>query len=176
MTEDRRISGATTGPSARVAEAERSVALARTTLVVAYGNPLRQDDGVGWAVAAALSGRDDVEVRTVQQLLPEMAEALARAAFVVFVDARRGGEPGLVEQAAVTPAWTTWTGAHSLRPEELLGLCRRYYGRAPEAVLVSVAGERFGFGEELSPAVRAAIPRVVEDVLGLRGAVAMGRP
>lgn len=39
------------------------------------------------------------------------------------------------------------------------------YGRAPRAVVLGIAGERFGVGEQLSPAVRRALPRAVRAVL-----------
>jgi len=136
------------------------------TLVIAFGNPLRQDDSVGWAVAEALMGRPGVELRRVHQLLPELAEPLSRATDVVFIDARRGVPSGEVRRERLAPASTTWTGTHSLGPEALLGLSLRHYGRAPEAVLVSIGGARFGFGEDLSPEVRDAIPQAVSCVLG----------
>jgi hydrogenase maturation protease len=145
------------------------------TLVIACGNPLRQDDGVGWAVAAALSGRRDVEIETVHQLLPELAEPLSRASFAVFVDARRGGPTGEVRRTSISPSSHVWSGAHSLGPEALLGLCQRCYGRAPEAVLVSVAGSRFGFGEDLSPEVRDAVPGAVSRILGGQPVPGRGR-
>lgn len=137
------------------------------TLVIAYGNPLRQDDGIGWAVAEALAHRHPaVDLETVHQLVPELAEPLSRASFAVFVDARRGGLPGEVQRRVVRPAADAWTSGHFLDPEQLLGLCQRCYGRAPEAVLVSVAGARFGFGADLSPDVVRSIPRAVRCVLG----------
>lgn len=136
------------------------------TLVIGFGNPLRQDDSIGWVVAEALVDQPGVELRRVHQLLPELAESLSRAKDVVFVDARRGGPAGEVRRTRLTPASTTWSGTHSLSPEALLGLCERYYGRTPEAVLVSIAGARFGFGEDLSPEVRDAIPQAVSCVLG----------
>ena len=61
-------------------------------LIVAYGNPLRSDDGVGWVVAEELRRRlasPEVEVLRLQQLLPEVAESLSRADAVIFVDASR---------------------------------------------------------------------------------------
>jgi hydrogenase maturation protease len=137
-------------------------------LVIGFGNPLRQDDSVGWAVAEALADQPGVELRRVHQLLPELAELLSRATDVVFVDARRGVPPGEVRRTRLKPASSAWSGTHSLSPEALLGLCLRHYGRTPEAVLVSIGGARFGFGEDLSPVVRAAIPEAVRCALGER--------
>ncbi len=146
------------------------------TLVIAYGNPLRQDDGVGWAIAEALANHPAVELEAVHQLLPELAEPLSRASFAVFVDARRDGRAGEVRRTAIAPAPSGWAGAHSLGPEQLLGLCQRYYGHAPEAVLVSVAGACFGFGADLSPEVVRAIPSAVRCVLAETSSPAGVRP
>jgi hydrogenase maturation protease len=146
------------------------------TLVIAYGNPLRQDDGVGWAVAEALAGHPGVRLETVHQLLPELAEPLSRAHFAVFVDARRGGPAGEVRRTTVVAASDGWSSAHSLGPEQLLGLCERCFGHAPKAVLVSVAGARFDFGADLSPEVALAIPNAVSCVLAEHPSHAGGRP
>ena len=69
-------------------------------LVIAWGNPLREDDAVAWHVLEALrrlqprQSLPALHLRHAQQLTPEMAECVSRAAGVVFVDARRDGTPG----------------------------------------------------------------------------------
>ena len=35
------------------------------------------------------------------------------------------------------------------------------YGRTPEAFLISVGAETFALGEQLSPAVTAAVPEII---------------
>jgi Ni,Fe-hydrogenase maturation factor len=58
-------------------------------LLIGYGNPLRQDDGAGWAVAEAISRhwRHQIKVVTGQQLVPEWAFDLADADLAFLVDA-----------------------------------------------------------------------------------------
>ncbi len=58
-------------------------------LVIGYGNDLRCDDGAGRAVADRIEAMalPGVEVRSVQQLAPELALDIACAETVVFVDA-----------------------------------------------------------------------------------------
>jgi Ni,Fe-hydrogenase maturation factor len=68
----------------------------------------------------------------------------------------------------VTASAEAWTGTHGLDPARLLGLCRSLYGRAPVASVVSIAGEHFGFGDELSGPVRRAVPAAVRSVLRAR--------
>ncbi len=140
----------------------------KPVLVIAFGNPLRQDDGAAFAVAKALEARRGVEVRQVQQLMPELAEPLSTANRVVFVDAGRGGPPGRVRRERVVASTEAWTGTHGLDPARLLGLCRSLYGRTPQASVVSIAGQCFGFGDELSDPVRRAVPTAVRSVLRAR--------
>lgn len=140
-------------------------------LVIAWGNPLREDDGVAWHVLEglrALRPRPELpqlRLRHAHQLTPEMAECVSRAAGVVFVDARRDGTPGDVRCHEVTPSGGTNPLAHSLSPEALLLYAQSLYGRAPTSAIVSIAGERFGMGEDLSPVVRTAVPRAVRAVV-----------
>jgi hydrogenase maturation protease len=139
-------------------------------LVIGYGNPLRQDDGVGWHVAEQLDASPgaDLEIRTSHQLTPEMAEPVSRSELVVFVDARETGIPGAtsctrVAQQAAPGAVST----HSTSPEELLALAHDLFGAAPDAWVVSVAGAAFDHGTTLSPAVRASVEPAARLVRGL---------
>jgi hydrogenase maturation protease len=140
-------------------------------LVIAWGDPLREDDGVGWHVLEGLRGLrprrslPQMHLRHARQLGPEMAECVSRAAGVVFVDACRDGAPGQIRSAPVGPAAGWNPLAHTLSPQGLLLYAEALYGRAPEAVVVSIAGERFGPGETLSEAARRAVPRTIRTVV-----------
>lgn len=140
-------------------------------LVIASGNLLREDDGVAWHVLEGLRslrprpGLPALHLRHAHQLTPEMAECVSRATGVVFVDARRDGTPGEVRCERVAPEAGPNPLAHSVSPQALLLYAERLYGHAPEAVVVSVVGERFGMCESLSPAVRRAIPRAIRAVV-----------
>jgi hydrogenase maturation protease len=140
-------------------------------LVIAWGNPLREDDGVGWHVLEALRaarprpGGHVFRLRHAHQLTPELAEPVSHAAGVVFVDARRDGTPGTVRCEPVAPSAGSNPLAHTLGPSGLLLLAEQRYGRAPRAVVISVTGACFAFGEGISPCVRRAIPRALRAVL-----------
>jgi hydrogenase maturation protease len=136
-------------------------------LIVAYGNPLRSDDGVGWVVAEELRRRltsPEVEVVRLQQLLPEVAEGLSRAAAVIFVDASCNGEPGEVRCQPVLPPPTKVQFSHQLSPAEVLGLASQLYGATPQAFCVTLAGYCFEHGEELSESVAARLPHLAATV------------
>jgi hydrogenase maturation protease len=94
-----------------------------------------------------------------------MAECVSRAQGVVFVDARRDGAPGEVRCEEIAPSAGSNPLAHSLSPRALLLYAQQLYGRAPKAVVLSVAGERFAMGEALSPVVRRALPRAIRAVI-----------
>lgn len=59
-------------------------------LVVAYGNPLRGDDGLAWRAADLLEQGEltpRIEVVRLHQLTPEVAETVRSRDAVIFVDA-----------------------------------------------------------------------------------------
>lgn len=128
------------------------------TLVLAWGNPGRGDDGLGPAFAELVADEAGfgLTVDSTYQLQVEDAAEIAQHDRVVFVDADRGGPPPFrmsrLEPAAGPPAFST----HSVAPGELLALARGLFGSAPEAWLLGIRGYQFDeFGEELSAPARA---------------------
>ena len=136
-------------------------------LIVAYGNPLRSDDGLGWIIADELRCRlasPEVEVVRLQQLLPEVAESVSRAETVIFVDASRDGEPGDIRCQPVAAPPTRVQFSHQLSPADVLGLACQLYGATPQASCVTLAGECFEHGEGLSQKVGARLPLLAARV------------
>lgn len=134
--------------------------------VIGYGNPLRQDDGIGWQIAAALAAtpQDGISVRAAHQLMPEMAAELALADGVVFMDATIQGTPGTYTLAHLDMFPSAGLAAsltHHLTPAGLLALTQLLYGAAPAGWLITIAGRDFGIGETLSPPVEVAQQRIV---------------
>lgn len=134
-------------------------------VIIGYGNPLREDDGVGWAAADLLKQAlpaDRVRVFTCHQLMPELAEPVSLAAAVLFVDARIDGVAGAIDLRPIAPDAEPPAGlSHVLSPGALLALARQVYGRCAPAQLASITGGAFGYAEGLSPAVQAALPELV---------------
>ncbi|MBI5685258.1 MAG: hydrogenase maturation protease [Verrucomicrobia bacterium] len=136
-------------------------------LIIGYGNPLRGDDGLGWHAArllADVAAAHDAEVLTCHQLMPELAQPISEAQTVVFVDAASEGPLGRLDWRRVEARAGQAAFAHHVSPESLLGMARELYGRCPKAFVVSVVGETFACGEELSPTVQAALPALVKRV------------
>jgi hydrogenase maturation protease len=145
-------------------------------LIIAYGNPLRSDDGLGWRAAEALEGRftpDQVEIVRVHQLAPELAEAISRSDGVILLDAAtpRSTEmkPGdiQVEDFERDKADQSSRFCHAFSPGSVLELAAELYGVEPRAFFVTMIGEDFAHGECLSPRVAAALPAMVGRIEAL---------
>jgi hydrogenase maturation protease len=139
----------------------------RRTLIVAYGNPWRGDDGLGWALAGRLRAAGlppGARLRVCRQLTPELALEVGEACRVVFVDAARRGRPGLLVRRTLGAGVTPGDGGHGLTPGGLLGLAAALGVGAPEAVILSLVGQRFQDGPGLSLPVRRGLPRLLAAV------------
>jgi len=145
-------------------------------LIIAYGNPLRSDDGVAWRAAEALRQKfspAEIEIHCLHQLAPELAETVSRFPCVIFVDAassRDTGNPGEIrveELSGKDPADSGSPFFHALSPLTIIRLAERLYGAKPRTFSVTVTGQNFDHGEALSPAVAAALPDLVARIQAL---------
>ena len=152
------------------------------TLVIGYGNPDRQDDGVAWHVLHALAVQlglpapdsyeepfppnDRLDFSFYLQLTPEMAEEIAAYERVCFVDAHTGSIAAQVQMATVAPQFQHSPFTHHLTPQSLLSMCQSLYGKTPECRLLSIRGYRFEFERELSPETAALVSQALEKILG----------
>jgi len=154
----------------------------KSALIIGYGNPDREDDGVGWRiveqVAAQLPGASisysalDLQpdngapgLLLALQLMPEFAECAARFDRVCFVDAHTGAYPNDLNIAATQAVFQSSPFTHHLTPDTLLALAQAAYGRAPEGMVISVRGYQFGFKQTLSPATAALANQAVARIL-----------
>lgn len=141
-------------------------------LIVGYGNPLRGDDGVGWVIAERLRRLLPPEIVTVQthvQLVPELAVDLSKVDLVVFVDARAAEPFGAISCECVDPLLPSSAFSHHSTPNTLLAYAQQFFGKVPQAFLVSINGSDFGYREGLSPSVQASVPKAIEVISNLIG-------
>lgn len=153
-------------------------------LLIGYGNPLRQDDGLGWRIAMAIEalGLPGLQVLAAQQLTLELAAAIAMAEAVMFVDAVFGksaanGSAQATEPLALQPLHhksqapdpgpQTWS--HQLTPQALLILAGQLYGHQPAARQLLVPAQWDGHGEGFSPLAAAALPTAIALLVGWAG-------
>jgi hydrogenase maturation protease len=139
-------------------------------LVIGYGNALRRDDGLGWHAASCLARDERLAGATVlqrHQLTPELAVDISRASFVVFVDASRGPAAQVAVDPVTPAAVAAIPWSHHVDPAILLALARDLYGRAPDAVAVSVGVASVAMGGRLSHVLQRLLPEVVDTVARL---------
>ena len=129
-------------------------------LIYGYGNPGRQDDGLGvalaedleeWARAEGLAG---VAFDSNYQLNAEDALAVAGARAVVFIDAAAKGEAPYEFrrlQAQKEIAFST----HAMTPESVLALAEELYGEASPAWLLAIRGAGWEPNEPMTDAAQA---------------------
>jgi hydrogenase maturation protease len=137
-----------------------------TALVIGYGNALRRDDAAGLHVARAVAARGTgVAVMECAQLVPELAEPIAGAGRVVFVDAVLGRAVESRLLGPIAPALLS----HVTDPRALLVLAAQVFGRRPPAWIVTVPAFDTGIGEGLSPETAAVLDGAIAAVLDLIG-------
>lgn len=137
------------------------------TVVIGIGNPLRGDDGVGWAVVEALervAAAWGITAVHTHQLLPELIDVFRGANRVIFVDASVEGKAGAVKVTSVPPTLDGPASSHQLHPGVLLALGAKLYGRMTSACLITVTGHDFGYHETLSAPVEQAITAVLHQI------------
>jgi hydrogenase maturation protease len=157
-------------------------------LILGYGNPDREDDGVAWHILRALTTRlglvspesyDDefpenaqIDFTLALQLTPEMAEDIQGYEYVCFVDAHTGNIPEPVRLIDVESEFQASPFTHHLTPQSLVSMCETLYGKKPDATLLSVLGHRFLFSRQLSKETARLIPQTIEliwDWINTRG-------
>jgi len=160
------------------------------TLLIGYGNPDREDDGVAWHILRAIviklglpapSSYEDEFPQNTQvdfafylQLTPEMAEEISAYEYVCFLDAHTGAIPEPVRLIDVESDFQRSPFTHHLTPQSLISICETLYKNKPDAALLSVRGYQFLFSRQLSEETQALVPEAVEliwDWLNVRNAL-----
>ena len=144
-------------------------------LILACGNTLRGDDGVGlWLAAWAerrFANQAEIKIIARQQWTPELAEDVACAESVLFIDCSVDSAPGSIKLTPVEPsACGQGIATHHSGAAELLALARDYYSSQPHnAQLLTIGAGSTALGEAFSDAVATALPeackRLEETVL-----------
>ena len=147
-------------------------------LILACGNSLRGDDAVALHVARELRAglcEPETVVHDSTQWAPEQAESISEAEVVIFVDASAVLPTGAVQSKRVSPkAEEPGSISHSCSPEGLLALAKQLYGVVPSsAFLITIGAQSFEFSEELSDAVKLAIPEALAHIKAILSGVSM---
>ena len=136
-------------------------------LVLGYGNPGRQDDGLGPAFAERVHALavPNVTAEADYQLTVEDALTIAGHDVVLFADASLEGPAPFALSRLEERAGSAGLDSHRLSPGALLGLTRALYGATPQAYLLALRGYAFdGFEEGLTPQARTNLEAAVAAV------------
>jgi hydrogenase maturation protease len=125
-------------------------------LVYGYGNPGRQDDGLGPALIRMLevwleeNPVANLKLDSNYQLNIEDAETISESDIVVFVDATIEELDNFAfTEVKPSEARVEFT-MHAVSPAFVLDLCNKVFGKKPETWLLRLKGYSWDFIEELS--------------------------
>jgi hydrogenase maturation protease len=140
-------------------------------LVVGVGNSWRGDDAVGLEAASALRARlpESVRVLATEAEQSSLLDEWEDCDTVLIVDAvHSGAEPGTVHHvdlnAEVVPHAVLQGSTHHFSLGDTIELARALKRLPAKALFFGVEGASYAPGEELSPAVAAALPAIVEEI------------
>ncbi|PIJ33222.1 peptidase M52 [Mycobacterium heckeshornense] len=140
-------------------------------VVIGLGNSFRRDDGVGLAVTKCIGEHAVPSMRVVTGTGEPTAilDAWKGAARAVVVDAATGDDlmPGRVRRWSLHDFDVTPTvSSHSLGLARTCALGEALDQLPGELVVFTVDVADTGYGFGLTPAVAAAVPKVVDAILG----------
>ncbi len=123
----------------------------KSIYVYGFGNPGRQDDGLGPMIIDKLDTENIAGITTDSnyQLNIEDADNISRSDIVIFVDASIDADEPFSFKQIEPSAEITFT-THSMSPESVIALCGDIYGRVPETYVLAVRGYEWEMFEGLS--------------------------
>jgi hydrogenase maturation protease len=126
--------------------------MSHAILIYGYGNPGRQDDGLGPAMVDRLENERIPGVATDSnyQLQIEDAVALSQSDMVIFVDAAENGDAPFTF-TELEPSNEIAFTTHSVSPGSVLALCNEMYRKTVRAYVLAIRGYGWEFIEELTP-------------------------
>lgn len=141
-------------------------------LVIGIGNDYRGDDKVGLAVVRALQVSKLTNVRLMESdgNCTTLLESWKNASKVILIDAvLSGARAGTIfrfdTRVQSIPATCIFSSTHAFGIIETLALARTLNQLPPCVITYGIEGENCATGDDLSPAVRKAVRKVVDRVL-----------
>jgi hydrogenase maturation protease len=148
----------------------------KSTILIGYGNPDREDDGVAWHLlqkviadckctdadlfsSDVIAIRPDLDIWFNFQLLPEMAETIADYERAVFIDAHTGEIQEEISYHPIEPVFQNSPFTHHFTPASCLAVAQQLSGRYPESMMLSVRGYQFSFSQDLSEETAALVEK-----------------
>lgn len=140
---------------------------ARKVLIYGYGNPGRQDDGLGIAYVDAIEewarkeGLAHLRFDSNYQLNIEDADNIAGLDYVLFVDASKENISD-VKLTDVVPSCKVEFTMHAVSPNFVVDLCQQIYQEAPKAYLLHIKGYEWTLQEGLTSMAERNLKKAVD--------------
>jgi hydrogenase maturation protease len=138
-------------------------------LVYGYGNPGRQDDGLGPALVSELevwltvNPDRRITLDSNYQLNAEDALAVSGHDGVIFVDATQAGEAPY-EFRSLVPEKTIAFSTHAMTSATVLALCEELYDKHPAAWILTIRGYSWELNANLTPEASANLVAASEFI------------
>jgi hydrogenase maturation protease len=139
-------------------------------LIYGYGNPGRQDDGLGILLTEEIeqwvkdNDLKNISTDNNYQLNIEDAEVISDKDYVIFVDASME----LIEDFQFTKidsndATIEFT-MHAVSPSYVLDLCNKIYNKFPMAYLLHIKGYEWELGSEMTEEAKKNLSLAIEFI------------
>jgi len=128
-------------------------------LIYGYGNPGRQDDGLGVMLSEELEkwSRENqlthIDTDSNYQLNLEDVAVISGYDVVIFADAS-GEEITDYLLEPLLPSATVEFTMHAVSPSFILHLCHQVFDKAPKAFLMHIKGYEWEFMQEMTPTAK----------------------
>lgn len=138
--------------------------------IVAMGNPDRGDDGAALAVAARFRDREGIRVILAGRPGPDLLDLLPTRERCLLLDVTWSrSPPGTIHRiplAHLDPHSLpdARLSSHGFGPGEVLALARALERPLPPGLFLGIEGRSYDVGQELSPEVQKALPRLEREV------------
>lgn len=140
------------------------------TLIYGYGNPGRQDDGLGVLLSEAIEQwvkdyhLNQLETDSNYQLNLEDAEKISRYKRVIFVDASQESDLFQFKCTPLHPQPGADFSMHAVSPAYVLHLCNKLFMHHPEAYLLHIKGYEWEFMKEVTPAALGNLKMAIQYI------------
>lgn len=139
-------------------------------LLYGYGNPGRQDDGLGIKFIEHIEKwiKDEniknVEVDTNYQLNVEDALSISDKDIVIFVDASLAIDTSFKFVKVNSDDSTIEFTMHAVSPSYILDLCNKIYNKNPKTYLLHIKGYYWDLKEEISTEANENLIKAVDFI------------
>jgi hydrogenase maturation protease len=142
----------------------------RRILIYAYGNPGRQDDGLGNRFVEELAEWirkekiTNIELESNYQLNIEDADLISGKDLVIFVDASVEDIDGIHFSPVEASEGRSEFTMHAASPAFVLALCHKIYKKYPETWLLQIRGYEWEFKEVLSDRAKRNLSKALRFI------------